>query len=72
MRCADCKYFDKEDGRPDVLAGSGRCTRWKEGYRNHVPPGWMQPNEAWVENDEGWGNVVGPEFGCVLFRDARA
>jgi hypothetical protein len=27
----------------------------------------MKLNEAWVEDDEGWGNVVGPDFGCVLF-----
>ena len=65
MRCNACKHFEliavQEFAK--VPQGSGHCERWHEGY--HVDD--MQPNEAWVENDEGWGNVVGPDFGCVLF-----
>jgi hypothetical protein len=49
-----------------VREGSfGHCARWIEGYG--IKPETVKPNDAWVENDEGWGNVVGPEFGCVLF-----
>jgi hypothetical protein len=63
--CKDCKHFEPIEVQQftKVPKGSGHCGRWYEGY--HVDA--MQPNEAWVENDEGWGNVVGPEFGCVLF-----
>lgn len=61
MRCADCKHFEA-DGSP---AGFGHCSRWHEGYG--IAESDMATNEALVENDEGWGNVVGPDFGCVLF-----
>lgn len=69
MRCADCKYFEAAE-RADRWPGSGHCTRWTQGY------GWdaalMKPNDAWVECDEGWGNFVGPDFGCVLFEARMA
>lgn len=42
----------------------GYCTRWHEGYGVRMED--VALNEAWVENDEGWANVVGPDFGCVL------
>ena len=74
MRCADCKHFVLRGSPQDVntyVADDppfGRCIRWHAGYR--LPDDGLQLNEAWVENDEGWANVVGPEFGCVLFEAA--
>ena len=66
MRCADCKHFETGTGLGHrKVAGSGHCARWLHGY--YIDPETMRRNEAWVEDDEGWGNVVGPEFGCVLF-----
>jgi hypothetical protein len=28
----------------------------------------MPKDGLWIENDEGWGWIVGPEFGCVHFQ----
>ena len=59
MRCGDCKFFEIDEGNPAF----GHCSRWHEGYKDID----MKHNEVHVENDEGWGNIVGAEFGCVLF-----
>ncbi len=64
-RCKTCKHFETGEGRTYInLPGSGHCARY---YQHYTLPDDMKPNEAWIENDEGWGNVVGPEFGCVLW-----
>lgn len=65
-QCRTCKYFEFPhwDG-PENL---GRCKRWHVGY--HVNETDVANNEAWVEDDEGWGMRLGPEFGCVLHEDA--
>lgn len=68
MRCKDCKFFDKENGIPE-WPGSGHCDRFIEGYYSNVNSIGLKPNDCWVENDEKWGNRVGPEFGCVLFEE---
>lgn len=69
--CADCKFFepltiDEHSGSTGVQAstGYGSCTRWDYGYgtRDALPP-----NGVMIENDEGWGAYMGPQFGCVLF-----
>ena len=66
MRCAGCKHFERgiKYGHPD-WPGSGHCARWTDAYGANAKA--LKPNECWVESDEGWGNIVGPEFGCVLF-----
>ena len=60
MRCADCKHFIAEEGTP-----YGSCSRWHKGYGIGMDE--VGLNECLVEDDEGWGMVVGPDFGCVLF-----
>ena len=57
--CETCKHF-----APDEPFGFGSCERWNQGYGLKVND--MAENEVLVENDEGWGMVVGPKFGCVL------
>jgi len=53
--CKDCKFY-----RPEGTYGF--CVRWTYGYHQPRPVG----NEIIVENDEGWGAIMGPDFGCVL------
>lgn len=64
-RCKDCKHFDQTK-KPE---GFGTCKRWHYGY--HVELSEVQPNEVLVEDDEGWGAYMGPEFGCVLHEVAE-
>lgn len=69
MRCKGCKFFKplEKEWRLDSAprgAGWGECSRWERGYsglENYDPRG------VYVENDEGWGAIMGPEFGCVLW-----
>jgi hypothetical protein len=65
MRCGDCRHF-VEDG---TYAPMGTCSRWTKGY--HVEFKDLAPNEVLIEDDEGWGMMCGPEFGCVLFESEQ-
>ena len=42
----------------------GNCSRWAKGYGDDP----LADNEVIVEDDEGWGAVMGPQFGCVLWQ----
>ncbi len=66
MRCADCKSFTPTQHQ-DVWTGAGHCGRWRQSYSEDLTT--FASNEAWVESDEGWANMVGPDFGCVLFEE---
>ena len=58
--CATCRFSENYDEWQGFLT----CLKWKKGYG--VGPSDLPPNEVLVENDEGWGMVCGPQFGCVL------
>ena len=66
-RCKTCKHFT-----PDPKQGPyGSCERWQAGYYHYAKISDLLPlNEVRVENDEGWGAIMGPEFGCVLWETA--
>ena len=57
--CKECKH----------ACGGGRnglsCTHPKiiYGYGHKAPP----DDGAIIEDDEGWGMIVGPLFGCIHF-----
>ena len=59
-RCRTCRYYVAHD-KPE---GYGGCTRWHAGYGVEMSE--VAANEVLVENDEGWGALMGPDFGCVL------
>jgi hypothetical protein len=62
--CRDCKHFELFNaGERSFPKPFGGCGRWYVGYGNYD----LKLNECQVEGDEGWGMIVGPEFGCVLF-----
>ena len=56
--CKTCAHFVPESD------GYGSCSRWLRGYAVKLED--MTSNDVLVEDDEGWGMVVGPDFGCVL------
>jgi hypothetical protein len=63
--CKDCRHFSLEKNPYRHQDGFGYCSRWKAGY--HIDPKTLADNEVLVEDDEGWGALMGPNFGCILF-----
>ncbi len=59
--CKTCKHFEWEEWNPKEY---GSCKRWHKGYDQDRPK--LASNEVIVEDDEGWGMMMGPDFGCVL------
>lgn len=60
MKCKDCIHWIKSEDRH-----LGSCSRWLYGYGYELKD--IPINEVLVEDDEGWGAMMGPEFGCVLW-----
>ena len=61
--CKDCKHF-RQHIEHWLPPQRGACLRWLTGYGVNLNA--ISDNEVVVEDDEGWGMDVGPEFGCVL------
>lgn len=70
MKCSHCRFFSNRphEGAPSIIPGSGHCTRWHSSYQE---PETVTSDMVWVEFDEAWGNVVGPDFGCILFESKK-
>lgn len=80
MRCADCKHFRSGDDNPEHahgkvytertiwgwMPGYGTCSRWKIMNGGEQEFSTLPRNEVAIANDSFY-NVVGPDFGCVLF-----
>jgi len=61
--CKTCKFWtDNPWGHP-VPRGSCLSPKFLYGYNIALDK--IAPDEVLVENDEGWGFVTGPDFGCV-------
>lgn len=62
-RCRTCKHFSLSGG--PAWAGAGDCDspKIRRGYNVKITE--ILPDGALVEDDEGWGLVVAPDFGCV-------
>lgn len=59
--CRNCKWWTKETNQLDIRT----CTNpnftfgYKKGYDD------IASDEIVIENDEGWGCLMGGDFGCV-------
>ena len=65
--CKDCKWrVEIKDDEVRAPAGFLTCNQPKAllGY-DHAKD--MPVDGVWIENDEGWGWFVGPDFGCINF-----
>ena len=67
MRCKDCEHAKHDpDCTPTVIGCI--CPKMLYGYSAKYDEGVvLEPDEVQIENDEGWGMVPGPEFGCIHF-----
>ena len=59
-RCKDCKHVESGDREGDLTCGH---PKFVFGYGEEL----VSPDGLVIEHDEGWGWIVGPEFGCVHF-----
>jgi len=71
-RCKDCKHYEVKDHPYSplprgVVSGSCRHPKFLLGYLHNFAD--MVPDGLWIEEDEGWGWIVGPEFGCIHFEE---
>ena len=75
MNCKDCKHFTKNN---DDLSGNCNNDKFVTGYGNSfVDSGakrengylrcLIEPDGVMLEDDEGWGFMVGKDFGCIHF-----
>lgn len=53
--------MDKSPDNEYEDRGNCSCPKFRLGY--HILD--LQPDEVQVEDDEGWGFMTGPLFGCV-------
>lgn len=60
--CRDCRHW-----RPKVTDESQGCVSPKMDYG--YGPKSHEPDHVHIENDEGWGMIPGPEFGCIHFEE---
>lgn len=57
MKCKTCKWYDTETPSHHTCV----CPKMIYGYGARI----IAPDELHVEDDEGWGMIPGPEFGCI-------
>lgn len=56
MRCKTCKWYDPSNWH------ECQCPKMVYGYSGRTK---RDPDGLSVEDDEGWGMIPGPEFGCI-------
>jgi hypothetical protein len=62
--CKTCKHWGRRVERFDGMRLKS-CDAPLIRYGYHVSEDEVTDNGALVEDDEGWGMVTGPEFGCL-------
>lgn len=63
FRCRTCRHWRVDPDDPAIWLqkhGVRCCHKWSRGYKDEP----LQDG-ALVENDEGWGAITGPDFGCI-------
>jgi len=66
--CKDCKHWMWHLELPSESARTCSAPKMLKGYDARSAPS----DGARVENDERWGILTGPDFGCVLFEAKEA
>lgn len=65
MHCKTCAHWGNNRGYnedADKRLKSCDCPKFFYGYHSYND---TPDDGAFIEDDEGWGMMVGPEFGCV-------
>jgi len=59
--CSSCLHWERQTN-----LGSCSHTAFRRGY--HIDTADVGRDEVLVEDDEGWGFLTGPDFGCVHWK----
>jgi len=62
--CRSCTFWKPRDN-----SHLGECSRWDYRTSGDFDHSAIPTNGVIAENDEGWGALMGPEFGCVLWEE---
>lgn len=67
-RCKDCCHANHDPEQPLTLIGCS-CPKMMYGYNIKYDGQVLDSDCVSIEDDEGWGMIPGPEFGCVHFEE---
>lgn len=72
--CKTCQHWtlNKNSARYFRLKESDRlhfCNAPDIQYGYHIRDSDIPSNGVLIEDDEGWGMLTGPDFGCVLYEE---
>lgn len=66
--CRNCTFWRPRDNtRLGGTENLGECGRWRHEVSGNFDKSTVPANGVVTEYDEGWGALMGPEFGCVLW-----
>ena len=57
-RCETCRWYDSEESKWRMCS----CPKMLYGYRHPID---FPDDHLLIEDDEGWGMIPGPDFGCI-------
>lgn len=67
--CKVCKFWGNRSDDISLRLKSCDAPKIKYGYGNDFSE--IADNGALIEDDEGWGMLTGPDFGCVLYETRK-
>ena len=63
IKCKGCKFWEINNNKGWGRLGECSSPKFKIGYRYNREE--IADDEVEIENDEGWGCLTGPLFGCI-------
>ena len=69
MKCKNCKHSQKHSYSDTSVAGMLFCNHKLLEATYATPDSDVAARGLVAENDEGWGFMVGPDFGCIHFEE---
>ncbi len=61
--CKTCKFYIPED----IYLYTCHCPKMKYGYGKQD----VDSDGVLIEDDEGWGMIPGPDFGCIHHKKGK-
>ncbi len=59
--CSECEYYHPDE----MYSHTCKCPKMIYGYGKHD----TDTDSVEIEDDEGWGMIPGPDFGCIHHKE---